>query len=77
MVYIFMINFYFINKMDYQSEMNNVLTGHVPEWFYQLPYETINSIVNDALSNYTTVTSQKNDTFLIYWQSLLDHQSNQ
>lgn len=59
--------------IDYQTEMSTVLTDYnaIPSWFYNLSSGDINTIVSSALSNYTSATEAKNNTFIAFWEDLL------
>jgi hypothetical protein len=56
---------------DYETELNSVLDGEVPEWFFELSPTTRNDLYSTALTEYTTVTAAKNVTFLTYWAVLI------
>lgn len=56
---------------DYETELNSVLDGEIPEWFFELSSTTRNDLYNTALTEYTTVTAAKNVTFLTYWSALI------
>lgn len=56
--------------IDFSSEMSNIL--EIPEWFYELPVEKRNAIMNSALTKYTSTTITKNNTFLAYWSTLVE-----
>lgn len=51
--------------------MNIVLEDSVPEWFYSLSATDRNTIYNSALTEYESVTSAKNTSFLTYWTNLM------
>lgn len=56
--------------IDFLSEMSGIL--EIPEWFYDLPVEKRNTIMNSALTRYTSTTIAKNNTFLTYWSTVID-----
>ncbi len=57
--------------IDFLSEMSNVLDKNIPQWFYQLPVERRNNLMNAALTRYTSITIAKNNTFLTFWANTL------
>lgn len=57
--------------IDFSAEMSSVLDGNIPEWFYTLSVEQRNTIMNTALTRYTSSTIAKNNTFLVYWSNLV------
>jgi len=57
--------------IDFLTEMSDVLDGNIPQWFYNLPVERRNAIMNSALTRYTSTTIAKNNTFLTYWSNLI------
>ncbi len=62
--------------IDFLTEMSLLLDGNIPEWFYDLPIERRNAIMNSALTRYTSTTITKNNTFLIYWTNLVTPYEN-
>lgn len=57
--------------IDFLAEMSNLLEGNIPQWFYDLPVERRNAIMNSALTRYTSTTIAKNNTFLAFWTNLV------
>lgn len=57
--------------IDFQTEMSSVLDGNIPEWFYTLSVEQRNTVMNIALTKYSSVTIDKNNKFLVYWANLV------
>jgi len=58
--------------IDFSSEMNSVLEGSIPEWFYNLTVEQRNTIMKSALTQYEMTTIAKNNTFLTHWTKLVE-----
>jgi hypothetical protein len=58
--------------IDFSSEMNSILEGSIPEWFYQLSVDQRNAIMKSALTQYELVTIAKNNTFLAHWAKLIE-----